>query len=187
MDEEIKMQLELTEEGMQNSLTHLNNELVKIRAGKASVHMLDGIYVDYYGSNTPLNQVANVNTPDPKMVVVQPWEKAMIEPIEKAIMKANIGINPTNDGEIIRLNIPPLTEERRISLVKQVKNEGENSKISIRNIRREANDEFKDMKKNGLSEDLEKDAEGTVQNLTNKFIKLIDDIIEEKEKDIMTI
>lgn len=187
MDEEIKMQLELTEESMQNSLTHLNNELVKIRAGKASVHMLDGIYVDYYGSNTPLNQVANVNTPDPKMVVVQPWEKAMIEPIEKAIMKANIGINPTNDGEIIRLNIPPLTEERRISLVKQVKNEGENSKISIRNIRREANDEFKDMKKNGLSEDMEKDAEGTVQNLTNKFIKLIDEIIEEKEKDIMTI
>jgi len=187
MYEEIKMQLELTEESMQNSIEHLKNELLKIRAGKANIHMLDGIFVDYYGTNTPLNQVSNINTPDPKMVVVQPWEKAMIEPIEKAIMKANIGINPMNDGELIRLQIPPLTEERRLSLVKQVKTEGENSKISIRNARRDSNEEFKNMKKEGLSEDLEKDAEASVQELTNKYIRIIDEIIAEKEKDIMTI
>ena len=187
MEEDFNMQLELTEESMKNSLTHLAAELAKIRAGKASVNMLDGIFVDYYGANTPLNQVANVNTPDPKMVVVQPWEKTMIDPIEKAILKANIGITPQNDGEIIRLAVPPLTEERRRELVKQVKNEGENSKISIRNSRREANDEFKKMQKDGLSEDIAKDGEATVQDLTNSFIKKVDELVAAKEKDIMTI
>lgn len=187
MDEEVRMQLELTEESMHMAITHLNAELLKIRAGKANIHMLDGIFVDYYGSSTPLSQVANINTPDPRLIIIQPWEKSMIDPIEKAILKANIGINPTDDGEMIRLNVPPLTEERRLSLVKQVKNEGENSKISIRSARRDANEEFKTMKKNGLSEDDEKIAEATVQDMTNKFIKKVDDIIADKEKDIMTI
>ncbi|MEA3444778.1 MAG: ribosome recycling factor, partial [Bacteroidota bacterium] len=135
----------------------------------------------------PLNQVANIGTPDPKMIVVQPWEKSMVEPIEKAIMKANIGINPQNNGEIIRLAVPPLTEERRIELVKQVKSEGENTKVSVRNSRRDANDELKKMKNDGLSEDLERDAEAEVQNLTNSFIKKVEELVTEKEKDIMTI
>ena len=187
MEEEVKMQLEFTTENMKNSVTHLVSELARIRAGKANVNMLDGILVEYYGSNTPLSQVANINTPDPKMVVVQPWEKSMIEPIEKAIQKANIGINPQNDGEIIRLAVPPLTEERRLELVKQVKSEGENTKIGIRNARREANDEFKKMQKDGLSEDMQKDAEGEVQNLTNTYIKKVEDLVDAKEKDIMTI
>ncbi len=187
MEEDVKMQLELTEDGMKDTISHFVSELGRIRAGKADVNMLNGILVDYYGTNTPLSQVANVNTPDAKMLVVQPWEKSMIVPIEKAIMKANIGINPQNDGEIIRLAVPPLTEERRINLVKQVKTEGENGKVSIRSSRKEANDEFKKMKKDGLSEDMEKDAQAAVQNLTNNFIKQIDDLVIIKEKDIMTI
>ena len=187
MDEEVKMQLELAEDSMKSAIEHLKNQLVKIRAGKANVHILDGIMVDYYGTNTPLNQVSNINTPDPKMITIQPWEKSLIEAIDKAIMKANIGITPVNDGEMIRLSIPPLTEERRINLVKQVKNEGENTKISVRNTRRDANDEFKIMKKNGLSEDMEKDAEASIQKLTDKYMKIIDEIVSEKEDDIITV
>lgn len=187
MEEEVKMQLELADESMKNAIIHLVAELARIRAGKANASMLDGIIVDYYGIMTPLSQVANINTPDPKMIVIQPWEKSMIEPIEKAIQKANIGINPQNNGETIRLAIPPLTEERRLDLVKQAKNEGENTKVSVRNTRRDANDEFKQMKKDGLSEDTAKDAEAQVQNLTNKYINQIDELVVAKEKDIMTI
>ncbi|MCF8371068.1 MAG: ribosome recycling factor [Bacteroidales bacterium] len=187
MEEEVKMQLEFTNESMNNAISHLVAELARIRAGKANVSMLDGIFIDYYGANTPLSQVANINTPDPKMIVIQPWEKSIIGTIEKAIQKANIGINPQNDGEIIRLAVPPLTEERRRDLVKQVKNEGEHTKVSIRNSRREANDEFKTMKKEGLSEDMEKDAEAQVQALTDKYITKVDELVAIKEKDIMTI
>ena len=149
--------------------------------------MLDGIFVDYYGANTALSQVANINTPDDRMVVVQPWEKSMIAPIEKAILKANVGVTPVNDGELIRLNVPPLTEERRRDLVKQVKGEGENSKVSVRNIRRDANDELKKMKKDGLDEDVEKTAEAEVQKMTDAFIKKVDELIISKEAEIMTI
>ena len=187
MNEEVEMCLLETEERMQNSLKHLENELVKIRAGKASPNMLDGIFVDYYGVNTPLNQVANVNTPDPKSILIQPWEKNMLEPIEKSILAANIGLTPMNTGEIIRINVPALTEERRIQLAKQVKVEGENTKISIRNSRKWANDELKKLQRDGLSEDLEKDAEDEVQKLTDKYTDKIEEIIDAKDKEIMKI
>ena len=172
---------------MENTIKHLETELTKIRAGKASPSMLEGIFVDYYGTTTPLNQVSNVNTPDPKSILVQPWEKAMLEPIEKAILAANIGLTPINNGEVIRITVPALTEERRMQLVKQVKNEGENAKISLRNSRKWANDELKRMQKEGLSEDLEKDAEAEVQKLINDFSDKIDSILEAKETDIMKI
>lgn len=172
---------------MQKALEHLDRELGKIRAGKANPKMLDGIMVEYYGSMTPLQQVASVNTPDPRTIAIQPWEKGMIGPIEKAIMNANLGLNPDNNGELVRINVPPLTEERRQSLVKQVKKEGEDARVSIRNARRDANDELKKLKKDGLPEDLEKDAEGQVQKLTDKFVKDVDDMLAAKEKDIMTV
>lgn len=187
MEEEVQLQLEDTTEKMQKAVNHLEEELLRVRAGKATPNLLDGITVDYYGASTPLSQVANINTPDAKTIAVQPWEKNMIGPIEKAIMAANIGLNPANNGEIIRLNIPPLTEERRRELVKQIKTMGENTKVSIRNARREANEAFKIMKKDGLAEDLEKDAEISVQDITAKYSDKIDKIIEVKEKEIMTI
>ena len=187
MEEEIQLQLEDSKEKMQKTLDHLVVELAKLRAGKATPALLDGIMVDYYGTMTPLNQVSNINTPDAKTIAVQPWEKSMIEPIEKAILAANIGLTPINNGELIRINIPVLTEDRRKELVKQVKNEGENSKISIRNSRREAIEAFKKMKKDGLSEDQEKDAESEAQDLTDKYIKKVDEIVTGKEKDILTV
>ncbi|MCD4769071.1 MAG: ribosome recycling factor [Bacteroidales bacterium] len=187
MNEEIEIILEESEERMENSLSYLEIELSKLRAGKATPAILDGITVDYYGVTTPLSQVSNINTPDPKSIVVQPWEKNMLDPIEKAIMAANIGLTPMNNGEIIRINVPPLTEERRVQLVKMVKTEGENAKISIRNSRKWANDELRRLLKEGLSEDIEKDAEDGVQTLTDKFTSKIDEIIEIKEKDIMTV
>lgn len=187
MEEEIQLQLEDTQERMQKTVDHLSSELKKIRAGKATPDLLDGIMVDYYGSMTPLNQVSNVNTPDAKTISVQPWEKSMIDPIEKAILVANIGLTPINNGELIRINIPILTEERRKDLVKQVKSEGENSKVGIRSVRRDAMEAFKKMKKDGLSEDQEKDAEAEVQGFTDKYSKMIDAVVAEKEKDIMTI
>ena len=187
MNDEVELILEDAEEKMQRTTNHLDTELQNIRAGRASVNMLDGIQVDYYGSITPLNQVANVNTPDARTLAIQPWEKTMIDPIEKAILAANIGLTPMNNGEIIRINIPMLTEQRRQDLVKQVKNEGENSKVSVRNIRRDANEHLKKLLKEGLSEDLEKDAELSIQELTDNFIKEIEDKIVIKEKDIMTI
>ncbi len=187
MQEEVQLVYEMTREKMDKALEHLDTELSRIRAGKANIHILDGIMVDYYGAMTPLNQVSNISTPDAKTIAIQPWEKKMIDPIEKAIQQANIGINPINNGELIRLIIPPLTEERREALVKQVKNEGENARVSIRNSRREANEEYKQMQKQGLAEDDAKRAEENIQELTNEYTEKIDKIVEAKEEDIMTI
>ena len=185
--EEINMVLDMAKESMSAAIEHLIKELGKIRAGRASSRMLDGVYVDYYGSQTPLNQVSNINTPDGRTISIQPWEKAMLEPIEKAIMVANLGLNPQNNGELIMINIPPLTEERRKALVKQTKAEGEHAKVSIRNARKEANDEIKAMKEDAISDDLAKDAEEKVQKLTDTYTKKVDDLLEVKEKDIMTV
>lgn len=187
MNEEVELILEDTEEKMQRTLKHLDNDLSKIRAGRANVHMLDGIMVNYYGTPTPLNQISNINTPDPRTLAIQPWEKNMIDPIEKAILAANLGLTPMNNGEVIRINIPMLTEERRRDLVKKVKTEGENARVGIRNIRRDGNDQLKKLIKDGLAEDEEKDAEKLVQDMTDKYIALIDDKLAAKEKDIMTI
>ncbi|HNQ13188.1 MAG TPA: ribosome recycling factor [Bacteroidia bacterium] len=176
-----------TDDQMNKAIDHLEAELAKIRAGKASPHMLDGIMVDYYGSNTPLNQVSNITTPDARTIVIQPWEKGMLVNIEKSIMGANLGVTPMNDGSVIRLNIPPLTEERRKELVKKTKQEGEQTKVSIRNIRKDANDLIKKELKNGLPEDVAKDAETKVQTTTDQYILKVDKHLESKEKEIMTV
>jgi ribosome recycling factor len=187
MQEEINFILDTAKESMDKSVKHLENALLKIRAGKASPAMLDGVMVDYYGSQTPLNQVSNVNTPDARTLSVQPWEKSMLEPIERAIINANLGLNPQNNGELVMINVPPLTEERRKDLVKKVKAEAEDAKVGIRNARKDANDEVKKLEKDGLSEDLAKDAVDEVQKLTNEFVQKVDNEIEHKEKDIMTV
>jgi len=187
MQEELDLILEDAKERMAKAVEHLDNELGMIRAGKANPKMLDGILVDYYGSMTPLAQVANVSTPDPRTIAIQPWEKALIGAIEKAIMSANLGLNPDNNGDMIRINIPPLTEERRRDLVKQAKGECEDAKVSLRNTRRDSNEELKKLKKDGLSEDLEKDAEAEVQKITDGYVKQIDDLFVVKEKDILTV
>lgn len=187
MEEEARFCVEMAKERMTKAILHLEDELMHVRAGKATPAILDGISVDYYGANTPLSQVSNIGTPDAKTIVVQPWDKNMLATIEKAILYANIGITPTNNGEIIRLNIPPLTEERRRNLVKQVKTMGENTRISIRNARRDANEELKKLQKNGLAEDLEKDAQEEVQHMTDDYISKVDAIVVLKEKDIMTV
>lgn len=187
MIEEIEILMEDAQERMEKSLVHLDTELGKVRTGKANTKMLESIRVDNYGMSSPINQIASVNTPDPRTIVITPWDKKMIPIIEKAIMAANIGLNPDNNGDIIRLNVPPLTEDRRKDLVKQSKKEGEDAKISIRNARRDVIEELKKMKKDGLSEDLEKDAEEKVQKLTDKSIRRVDEIMEKKEKDILTI
>ena len=187
MNEEVELIYDMTKERMEKAIEHLDNELVRIRAGKANIHILDGILVEYYGTPTPLNQVSNISTPDAKTIMIQPWEKTMIDPIEKALMNSNVGITPVNNGEVIRLVIPQLTEERRKDLVKQVKSEGENAKVSLRNSRREANDEYKQMQKDGLSEDEVKAAEEKIQNLTDEFSERVENIVESKEQDIMTI
>jgi len=187
MNEEVQLVFEMTKERMEKSLEHLDNELVRIRAGKANVHILDGVMVDYYGTETPLNQVSNISTPDAKTILVQPWEKTMIDPIEKALMNSNVGITPSNNGDAIRLSIPPLTEERRKDLFKQVKNEGEHARVSLRNSRRDANDEYRQMQKDGLSEDETKTAEDRIQKLTDEFTEKVEKIVEAKESEIMTI
>jgi ribosome recycling factor len=187
MNEEVQMVYEMTKEHMEKALEHLDNELNRIRAGKANVRILDGIMVDYYGTPTPLNQVSNISTPDAKTIMVQPWEKTMIDPIEKALMISNVGITPSNNGDVIRLTIPQLTEERRRDLVKQVKSEGENARVSVRNARREANDEYKSMQKDGLSEDETKSAEDNIQKLTDEFTEKVEKIVDSKDEDIMTI
>ncbi len=187
MNEEVKMVYDMAKESMEKSIEHLDNELMRIRAGKANVHILDGVMVDYYGTPTPLNQVSNVSTPDAKTIMIQPWEKSMIDTIEKALMVSNVGITPGNNGEVIRLIVPQLTEERRRDLVKQVKNEGENARVSVRNARREANDEYKNMQKDGLSEDETKTAEDNIQKLTDEFTEKVEKIVEAKDQDIMTI
>ena len=187
MEEEVELILEVCNEKMEAAIDHLENELVHIRAGKASTRMLDGIMVDYYGSMTPLNQVSNISTPDARTIAIQPWEKTMINPIEKAILNGNLGFNPENNGEIIRINVPPLTEERRKSLAKQVSQEGEKARVSIRSARKEANESLKKLLKDGLSEDLEKDAEAQVQEMTNKSGKKVDGLLEDKNHEILTI
>ena len=186
-EEELEFVLEHTEEKMIAAIAHLEKELVHIRAGKASPAMLDGVLVEYYGSMTPLNQVSNISTPDARTVAIQPWEKGLIPIIEKAIMAANLGFNPENNGEIIRINVPVLTEERRRNLVKQVSQEGEIAKVSLRTARKEANDSLKKLLKDGLSEDMEKDGVDEVQRLTDDYGKKVDDLVKAKEKDIMTI
>jgi ribosome recycling factor len=187
MNEEVQLIYDITKERMEKTIEHLDTELVRIRAGKANVHILDGIVVEYYGAPTPLNQVSNISTPDARTIMIQPWEKTMIDPIERALMQSNVGITPANNGEVIRLTIPQLTEERRRDLVKQVKNEGENARVSIRNSRREANEEYKQMQKDGLSEDDAKTAEEQIQKLTDEFAEKVDKVVEAKEQDIMTI
>lgn len=183
--EEIEIYLDTAKEMMENAIKHTNEEFVKIRAGKAMPNMLDGVEVEYYGSMTPLNQVAGVTTPDARTLSVKPWEKNMLQEIERAIINSNLGFNPQNDGEQIRINIPPLTEERRLQLMKQVKAEAEKGKVSVRNARKDTNDSLK--KLDGVSEDLVKDAEDEVQKLTDSFVKKIDSLVEAKEKDIMTV
>ncbi len=187
MSEIVKKLIEDARENMNKAVDHVELELQKIRAGKASPQMLDGITVDYYGTPTPLSQVANVNTPDARTIVVQPWEKSLISAIEKAITDANLGINPQNDGIVIRLNVPPLTEERRKDLVKKVKAEGEAGKIAIRNIRKDVNEKIKKAQKEGVSEDEVKVGEAEVQKLTDSYILKVDKHIDLKDKDIMTV
>jgi ribosome recycling factor len=187
MNEEVELVIEETKERMQKALEHLEHELAHLRAGRATPVLLDGITVDYYGVNSPLAQVSNINTPDAKTILIQPWEKNILGTIEKAIMAANIGLTPINNGEVIRINIPPLTEERRHQLVKQVRNEGEIAKISLRNARKWANDELKRMLKEGLPEDIEKDATESVQVMTHDYSAKVDKVMALKEKDVMTV
>lgn len=187
MNDLIKKQIADAQGTMDKAISHCESELAKIRAGKASVGMLDGITVDYYGSPTLLSQVAALNTPDARTITLQPWEKNMLVPIERAIMEANIGINPQNDGVIIRLVVPPLTEERRRDLVKKSKEEVEKGKIAIRNIRKDANEKIKKLKAESVSEDEIKTGEAEVQKITDGYIVKADKLAEAKEKDIMTV
>ena len=187
MTEEIKFHLAITKERMEESITHLEIVLAKIRAGKANPQMMGSVQVDYYGTSTPISQMANVNTPDAQTISIQPWDKSVLQDIEKAIMEANLGFTPMNNGEMIMINIPPLTEERRLELVKQAKVEVENCKVSIRNVRHKANDEMKKLGQEGLSEDMVKDAEAEVQKITDSYIKKTDDYFSSKEKEIITI
>ena len=185
MNEDIQFILDTAKEAMDNAIKHLEKQFVNIRAGKASPAMLGGVMVDYYGAQTPLNQVANVNTPDGRTITVQPWEKSMLQEIERSIMVANLGFNPMNNGENIIINVPPLTEERRRDLAKQAKAEAEDAKIGVRSARKEANNDIK--KADDISEDLKSNAEIDIQNMTDKYVKKIDEILHTKEKEIMTV
>jgi ribosome recycling factor len=187
MSEDLDLILADAEESMTKAIGHLETELTKIRAGKANPTMLDGIMVDYYGSPTPINQVANISVLDVRTISIQPWEKNMLAAIERAIMAANIGITPQNDGVQLRLFLPPLTEERRRELVKKAAGEGEHSKVAIRNIRRDAIEQVKKLQKDGLSEDAAKDAEKSIQDITDKFITLVDKHLAAKEKEVMAV
>ncbi|WP_339606442.1 ribosome recycling factor [uncultured Roseivirga sp.] len=185
--EELELYLDTAKEMMEKAIVHTKQELAKIRAGKAMPSMLDVVKVDYYGSLTPLNQIAAVNSPDARTLFVKPWEKSMTSAIEKAIMNSDLGLNPQNDGEQIIINIPQLTEERRRDLVKQSKAVTEDGKISIRSARKDTNDELKKLQKDGLSEDLVKSGEDRVQDLTNAYNKKLDDLLIQKEQEIMTV
>lgn len=187
MSEELILITGAAEESMRKGIAHLEAELTKIRAGKASPAMLDGIMVEYYGSPTPIAQVANVSVLDVRTISIQPWEKSMLSAIEKSIMQANIGITPQNDGNQIRLFLPPLTEERRRELFKKASSEGEHSKVAIRNIRRDAIEQVKKLQKDGLSEDAAKDAEKGIQELTDRYIQLVDKHLAAKEKEMMAV
>lgn len=184
---EVKEYLDNAQESMELAADYLEETLARIRAGKASPKLLDGIRVDYYGSMAPISNVANVSVPDARTIAITPWEKSMFRVIEKAILDSDLGVTPENNGEVIRLCIPPLTEDRRKKLVKQCKGEAENAKVSVRNARREAIDGLKKEIKQGLSEDAEKDAEGKVQKLHDKYLKQIDEIFAAKEKEILTV
>lgn len=187
MEEEIQFEIDSAKEAMQKSIDRLVIELSKIRAGKANPSMLGQVYVDYYGAKTPLSQVANVSTPDARTLSVQPWEKQLLQDISKAIIDANLGLNPQNNGETIMIAIPVLTEERRLSLVKQTKGFGEDAKVSIRSARKSANDAVKQMQKDGLPEDTVKKVEDQIQNVTAEYSSKVDTTLAEKEKDIMTV
>ena len=180
--------LAIYDEKMQKSINNLNEEFGGIRAGRANPHVLDKLRVDYYGTPTPIQQVANVSVPEPRMIQIQPWEASMVKEIEKAILTSDLGINPTNDGKLIRLVFPELTEERRKELAKDVKKKGENAKVAIRNIRRDGNDAFKKLSKSeDISEDEIKDLEDSLQKLTDKYIANVDKAVEEKTKEILTV
>ncbi|MFI1771093.1 ribosome recycling factor [Thalassobellus citreus] len=185
MNEDIQFILDSTKESMDNAIKHLEKQFTNIRAGKASPAMLGSVMVDYYGSQTPLSQVANVNTPDGRTITVQPWEKNMLQEIERGIAYANLGFNPMNNGDTIIINVPPLTEERRRDLAKQAKSEAEDAKISVRTARKDANNDIK--KTEDISEDLKKNGEADVQLLTDNYVKKIDTLFEAKEKEIMTV
>jgi len=176
-----------SKEKMQKAVEYLESELLVVRAGKANPAVFHNVMVDYYGTLTPLPQVSSITTPDAKTILIQPWDKSMIAPIEKAIMAANIGFTPQNNGEHVRINVPALTEERRKELVKQVRNEGEQARISVRNARRDGVEQVKKLQKEGLPEDVEKDSETELQKLTDNYNKKIDELLEKKEKDIMTV
>lgn len=185
--EELDLYLDAAREGMAQSVAYLEKDLAKIRAGKASPAMLDSVRVDYYGVMSPISQVANVTAPDAKTIFIQPWDKSVIAVIEKAILAANLGFNPANNGEVIRIMVPPLTEERRKQLAKQVKALGENAKVAIRNQRRDAIEEIKKLKKDGLPEDDAKNAEDSIHKIHEDYIKQVDAVVAAKEKDIMTV
>lgn len=187
MDEEIDFILDSTKESMEGAIKHLENKLLVIRAGKASPAMLSGVMVEYYGAPTPLNQVGNITTPDARTLSIQPFEKSIIPDIEKGIQTANLGFNPMNNGESVIISVPPLTEERRRDLVKQAKAEAEDSKVGVRNDRKNANNEIKKLEKDGLSEDMAKNLEADIQELTDRYIKKIDEMHAVKEKEIMTV
>lgn len=187
MNEEVQFAMDDAKEGMESALAHLDNELLKIRAGRATPSMLESVKVDYYGSPTALSQVANVNSIDARTLTVQPWEKSLLDEISKAITNANLGLNPQNNGEMIIISVPMLTEERRKELVKKARAEGEDAKIGVRQKRKDANDFVKGLKNDGLSEDQVKDAETKVQDLTNLYIKKVDDTVDAKETDIMKV
>lgn len=187
MSDETILCLEEAKEGMNSALIHLEHELQKVRAGKASPMMLEGVKIDYYGSMTTIDQTANISSPDARQIIVQPWDKSVLPLIEKAILAANLGFNPKNEGEILRIIVPSLTEERRKDLVKRARVEAENAKISIRNFRRTANENAKQLKKDGIPEDEVEKLELDIQKVTDDFISKVDKIIELKEKDILTV
>jgi ribosome recycling factor len=187
MSDDLTLILEDAQDSMQKALNHLESELVRIRAGKANPQMLDGLTVDYYGTPTILNQVGNVSVMDARTLTIQPWEKNMLQPIERAIINANLGVTPQNDGNIIRLFLPPLTEERRKEFVKRANGEGEQSRVAVRSIRRDAIEQIKKLQKDGLSEDEAKDAEKNMQEITDKYIVLVEKHLAAKEKDIMSV
>ncbi|MCC6760463.1 MAG: ribosome recycling factor [Chitinophagaceae bacterium] len=187
MSVEVELLMKDTEELMRKSISHLESELAKVRAGKANPQMLDGIHVDYYGNPTLIAQVANISVVDARTLTIQPWEKNMLQPIERSILQANIGITPQNDGNIIRIFLPPMTEERRKELVKRSNNEGEHAKVAVRNIRRDAIEKVKKAQKDGLSEDAAKDTEADIQEMTDRFIALVEKHLAAKEKEIMHV
>jgi len=187
MSEDAQIVLDEAQESMEKSLEHLEREFQKLRAGKASPQMLEGVMIDYYGSQTPIEQTSNITTPDPRQIIVQPWDKSILPELEKAILAANLGFNPKNEGEILRISVPPLTEERRRDMVKKAKNEAENCRISIRNLRRSANDMAKTLEKEGMPEDEAKKLQDDVQKLTDSTIEKVDKALDIKEKDVMTV